>query len=169
MDIGVGFQQEELIWTIADKRIRSIGFTMRIMKWGTSRPCGTKQYAGPIACSESVREAILSVMCDMRYAKCEVRCAKCETASYQYLHNLLKGRCSSQSVTLFSTPAKTVFPSQSFKHFKMVNAWSYKPSPVAAIIFFVLFTIATLWHIVIIFRRRTWYFTPLAIGGICMI
>lgn len=46
-----------------------------------------------------------------------------------------------------------------------VNPWSYSPSPVAAMIFLILFTIATLWHIVIMFRRRVWYFIVLVLGG----
>lgn len=48
------------------------------------------------------------------------------------------------------------------------NPWTYDPSPVAAIIFLLLFTIATFWHAVLMFTRRTWYFTPFIIGGACM-
>ncbi|KAI8721678.1 hypothetical protein NCS52_00309900 [Fusarium sp. LHS14.1] len=39
------------------------------------------------------------------------------------------------------------------------------PIPAAAIIFLLLFTVATLWHAVLLFTRRTWYFIPLVIGG----
>lgn len=46
-----------------------------------------------------------------------------------------------------------------------INPWSYSPSPVAAMIFLILFTIATLWHIVIVFRSRVWYFIALVLGG----
>ncbi|KAH6952027.1 RTA1 like protein-domain-containing protein [Fusarium avenaceum] len=45
------------------------------------------------------------------------------------------------------------------------NPWTYNPSPAAAIIFLLLFTIATLWHAVLLFTRRTWYFIPFIIGG----
>ncbi len=46
-----------------------------------------------------------------------------------------------------------------------IDPWSYSPSPAAALVFLILFAIATLWHTVIIFRRRVWYFVALAIGG----
>ncbi|KFX85843.1 hypothetical protein V490_09374 [Pseudogymnoascus sp. VKM F-3557] len=46
-----------------------------------------------------------------------------------------------------------------------VNPWRYSPSPAAAMIFFILFTITTFWHIIIMFRRHVWYFSVLAIGG----
>jgi hypothetical protein len=46
-----------------------------------------------------------------------------------------------------------------------VNPWLYSPSPAAAMIFFILFTITTFWHIIIMFRRHVWYFSVLVIGG----
>jgi hypothetical protein len=46
-----------------------------------------------------------------------------------------------------------------------IDLWNYSPSPVAALIFLILFGITTIWHTVIIFRRRVWYFIALAIGG----
>ncbi|KAH7399592.1 RTA1 like protein-domain-containing protein [Pyrenochaeta sp. MPI-SDFR-AT-0127] len=45
------------------------------------------------------------------------------------------------------------------------SPWTYKPNSAAAMIFLISFTLATLWHIVIIFRRRVRYFIVLAIGG----
>ncbi|PVH97369.1 RTA1-domain-containing protein [Periconia macrospinosa] len=44
--------------------------------------------------------------------------------------------------------------------------YRYEPSIAAAVIFIVLFAITTLLHIYQIIRRRTWYFIPLAVGGI---
>ncbi|KAK4553329.1 hypothetical protein LTR86_009629 [Recurvomyces mirabilis] len=49
------------------------------------------------------------------------------------------------------------------------NAWvpyRYHPSLAAAVVFLVAFTIVTGWHAVILFRRRTWYYTPFLIGSI---
>ncbi len=46
-----------------------------------------------------------------------------------------------------------------------VNPWSYAPSSAAALIFLILFAVATVWHTVIVFRRRVWYFIVLVIGG----
>ncbi|KAK3670457.1 hypothetical protein LTR78_009698 [Recurvomyces mirabilis] len=49
------------------------------------------------------------------------------------------------------------------------NAWvpyRYNPSLAAAVIFLIAFTIATGWHAVTLFRRRTWYYTPFLIAGI---
>jgi hypothetical protein len=51
------------------------------------------------------------------------------------------------------------------------NAWlpyRYVPSKVAAIIFVVLFSLTTALHIFQLFKKRTWYFVPLIIGGVCM-
>ncbi|KAH7053117.1 RTA1 like protein-domain-containing protein [Macrophomina phaseolina] len=45
----------------------------------------------------------------------------------------------------------------------------YKPSLAAAVIFVVLFTVSTVYHFWQLFRRRTWYFLPFAIGGIFQI
>ncbi|KAH8892912.1 RTA1-domain-containing protein [Thozetella sp. PMI_491] len=45
------------------------------------------------------------------------------------------------------------------------NLYGYSPSPVAALIFAALFAAATLWHIYVVVRRRTWYFIPLIVGG----
>ncbi|KAF2659588.1 RTA1-domain-containing protein [Lophiostoma macrostomum CBS 122681] len=49
------------------------------------------------------------------------------------------------------------------------NAWipyRYVPSKVAAIIFVVLFSLTTALHIFQLFKKRTWYFVPLIIGGL---
>lgn len=48
-----------------------------------------------------------------------------------------------------------------------INPYGYNPSAVAAMIFVVLFAIATLWHVVIMARLRAWYFIVLIIGGCC--
>lgn len=45
--------------------------------------------------------------------------------------------------------------------------YRYIPSQVAAIIFVVTFGLTTLAHIFQLFKKRTWYFMPLIIGGIC--
>jgi hypothetical protein len=42
----------------------------------------------------------------------------------------------------------------------------YHPSLEAAIVFVILFAITTLYHIFLISKKRTWYFIPLAVGGI---
>ncbi|KAI0880918.1 RTA1 like protein [Annulohypoxylon maeteangense] len=42
--------------------------------------------------------------------------------------------------------------------------YRYKPSMVAAVIFIILFAISTLVHIVMLIRKRTWYFIPFVIG-----
>lgn len=50
------------------------------------------------------------------------------------------------------------------------NAWvpyRYHPSRIAAIVFAVLFAITTAFHIFQLIRRRTWYFIPLVVGGLC--
>ncbi|ETS77400.1 hypothetical protein PFICI_11274 [Pestalotiopsis fici W106-1] len=46
-----------------------------------------------------------------------------------------------------------------------VNPYGYNPNAAAAMIFVVLFAIATLWHAIIVFRLRVWYFTVLVLGG----
>jgi hypothetical protein len=45
--------------------------------------------------------------------------------------------------------------------------YRYRPNLAAAVIFIVLFLITTLFHTFQIWRKRTWYFIPLVIGGIC--
>ncbi|KAJ6112074.1 hypothetical protein N7523_008135 [Penicillium sp. IBT 18751x] len=47
--------------------------------------------------------------------------------------------------------------------------YRYTPSLVAAIIFIVLFVLATLYHLYQVFRTRSWYFTVFVIGGVCYI
>lgn len=44
--------------------------------------------------------------------------------------------------------------------------YRYTPNLPAAVIFIVLFLLSTLFHIFQIYRKRTWYFIPLVIGGI---
>lgn len=46
--------------------------------------------------------------------------------------------------------------------------YRYHPSKVAAIVFVVAFAATTLLHTFQVFKRRTWYFIPLVVGGICM-
>jgi hypothetical protein len=45
--------------------------------------------------------------------------------------------------------------------------YRYYPSEVAAIIFTVLFALATFAHLYQLFRHRTWFFIPFVIGGFC--
>ena len=45
--------------------------------------------------------------------------------------------------------------------------YRYIPSRVAAIIFVVAFGLTTFAHIFQLIKKRTWYFTPLVIGGLC--
>jgi hypothetical protein len=50
------------------------------------------------------------------------------------------------------------------------NVWvpyRYHPTKVGATIFIILFSLTTLFHVFQIFKKRTWYFIPLLIGGIC--
>ncbi|KAH8680583.1 RTA1 like protein-domain-containing protein [Xylariales sp. PMI_506] len=46
-----------------------------------------------------------------------------------------------------------------------VNPYGYTPNQAAAMIFVVLFGVTTIWHGVIMFRRRAWYFCVLVLGG----
>lgn len=48
------------------------------------------------------------------------------------------------------------------------NNYPYSPTPAAAVICLVGFTVITGWHMFVAIRRRTWYFTPLVCGGIRM-
>jgi hypothetical protein len=122
----------------------------------------------------------------MRSAKCEMRNARYETprrrghtSLYIYIY-ICKRRASSKNLVQIrqftlraSLPqpiASETFPSTGLHAATSVamgeiNPWSYSPSPAAAMVFLVLFAIATIWHMVIIFRRRVWYFIVLAIGG----
>lgn len=43
----------------------------------------------------------------------------------------------------------------------------YYPSKAAAIVMVVLFALSTAMHIFQLFRKRTWYFIPFVIGGLC--
>jgi hypothetical protein len=45
--------------------------------------------------------------------------------------------------------------------------YRYTPSLVAAIIFIVLFVLATLYHLYQVVRTRSWYFTIFVVGGAC--
>ncbi|KAJ4418487.1 hypothetical protein N0V82_005567 [Gnomoniopsis sp. IMI 355080] len=47
-----------------------------------------------------------------------------------------------------------------------IDPWSYDPSSAAAAAFMVFFSLATIGHIVILFRYRVWYFTPFIIGAL---
>lgn len=47
------------------------------------------------------------------------------------------------------------------------EAYRYNPSIAAAIVFIVLFAATTAMHMFQMIRTRTWYFTPLVIGGFC--
>jgi hypothetical protein len=45
--------------------------------------------------------------------------------------------------------------------------YRYRPNLAAAVIFIICFLLTTLFHTFQIWRKRTWYFIPLVIGGIC--
>ncbi|QKX61709.1 uncharacterized protein TRUGW13939_08864 [Talaromyces rugulosus] len=45
--------------------------------------------------------------------------------------------------------------------------YDYNPSEAAAIVFAAIFAVTTLAHIFQMISRRTWYFTPFIIGGLC--
>jgi hypothetical protein len=50
------------------------------------------------------------------------------------------------------------------------HAWvpyRYYPSLAAAAIFLVLFLLTTSAHAFLVSKRRTWYFTPFVVGGLC--
>jgi hypothetical protein len=47
--------------------------------------------------------------------------------------------------------------------------YRYIPSQVAAIIFVVIFGLTTFAHIFQLIQKRTWYFIPLVIGGLCTV
>ena len=45
--------------------------------------------------------------------------------------------------------------------------YHYYPSFAAAVIFIVLFSLTTFGHIFQLLKKRTWYFIPFVIGGLC--
>lgn len=45
--------------------------------------------------------------------------------------------------------------------------YNYQPSMAAAIIFIILFGVATSLHFVQMIRSRVWFMIPFVIGGIC--
>lgn len=45
--------------------------------------------------------------------------------------------------------------------------YRYYPSQVAAIVFVILFALTTILHIFQLIKKRTWYFIPLVVGGLC--
>ena len=47
--------------------------------------------------------------------------------------------------------------------------YRYIPNQIAAIIFVVAFGLTTFLHIFQFIKRKTWYFAPLVIGGLCKI
>lgn len=50
------------------------------------------------------------------------------------------------------------------------HAWvpyRYHPSQVAAIVFVVLFALTTSLHTLQLIKKKTWYFIPLFVGGLC--
>lgn len=51
-------------------------------------------------------------------------------------------------------------PNSDFRYFH------YDPSLAAAVIFVILFAVSTVWHILQLFRTRTWIMVPFVIGGI---
>lgn len=47
------------------------------------------------------------------------------------------------------------------------NLYRYTPSLAAAVIFIILFVLATFYHLYQVARTRCWYFTVFVIGGFC--
>lgn len=47
------------------------------------------------------------------------------------------------------------------------TAYEYYPSMAAAVIFIILFAVATALHTYHLIRTRTWFFIPLVLGGYC--
>jgi hypothetical protein len=50
------------------------------------------------------------------------------------------------------------------------TAWvpyRYVPSMVAAVMFVVVFALTTILHTFQLVKKRTWYFVPLVVGGLC--
>ena len=47
--------------------------------------------------------------------------------------------------------------------------YHYNPSLVAAIVFIALFSLTTSTHVFQLMKKKTWYFIPFVIGGICKI
>lgn len=45
--------------------------------------------------------------------------------------------------------------------------YHYLPSLAAACIFAVLFGALTIWQAILIIKRKTWYFLPVVVGGVC--
>lgn len=48
----------------------------------------------------------------------------------------------------------------------VVVFYEYRPNKAAGIAFMALFALATLGHLVYLFRLRAWYFIPFILGGI---
>ena len=48
-----------------------------------------------------------------------------------------------------------------------IKYYHYLPSLAAACLFAILFGVATVWHVFLIAKHRTWYFVPVVVGGIC--
>ena len=45
--------------------------------------------------------------------------------------------------------------------------YDYDPSKSAAVVFAIIFAITTLLHMFQMIRKRSWYFIPFVIGGLC--
>lgn len=45
--------------------------------------------------------------------------------------------------------------------------YRYDPNLAGNILFVVLFVAVTIWHVIILVRKRTWYFVPFVIGCAC--
>ncbi|KIW26836.1 uncharacterized protein PV07_06639 [Cladophialophora immunda] len=59
--------------------------------------------------------------------------------------------------------ATTTMSSGSTPYYKYYH---YDPSLAGTCVFAVLFGLSTVWHLILVARRRTWYFVPLITGGI---
>lgn len=49
---------------------------------------------------------------------------------------------------------------------QIIVYYHYRPHKPAAYIFVALFALATLLHLIYLFRLRAWYFIPILLGGI---
>lgn len=53
------------------------------------------------------------------------------------------------------------------QHLEEFKLYRYTPNLAANVIFVVLFALAAIGHIIVLVRRKTWYFIPFVIGCLC--
>lgn len=100
--------------------------------------------------------------------------------------NTLRGpRAMLKRVVILKTDIDQIFPSFEPSHIRFFSTfapllrfhrsvlrmgykyYNYDPNFAAAAVFVVLFGASSLFHLVQLFRKRTWYFIPFVIGGVC--